>query len=112
MNIEEIIKREIAKGTFDNLKGAGKPLKLDDDRAVPEEYRMAYRFLKNSGYVPEEVAGMQALKEARAALEGMNEEEKAEAKAKISAMESLINLKRERLTGKAVGAFAAMMGKS
>jgi hypothetical protein len=46
----------IAKGEFDNLPGAGKPLELDDDSHVPEEERAAYRLLKNSGFVPPELA--------------------------------------------------------
>jgi hypothetical protein len=45
-----------AKGEFDNLPGAGKPLELDDDSHVPEEERAAYRLLKNSGFVPPELA--------------------------------------------------------
>ena len=45
-----------AKGEFDNLLGAGKPLELDDDSHVPEEERAAYRLLKNSGFVPPELA--------------------------------------------------------
>ncbi len=42
-------------GAFDDLPGAGKPLDLDDDRLVPEDVRMAYRILKNAGFVPAEV---------------------------------------------------------
>ncbi len=42
-------------GAFDNLPGAGKPLHLDDDRLIPEDVRMAYRILRNSGYVPPEL---------------------------------------------------------
>ncbi|WP_026331398.1 DUF1992 domain-containing protein [Thioalkalivibrio sp. ALE11] len=43
------------RGEFDDLPGAGRPLELDDDRDVPEDMRMAFRIMKNSGYVPEEV---------------------------------------------------------
>lgn len=43
------------KGEFDNLPGAGSPLTLDDDSGVPKELRMAYRILKNAGYVPAEL---------------------------------------------------------
>ena len=45
-----------AKGEFENLPGAGRPLDLDDDSHVPEEERAAYRLLKNSGFVPPELA--------------------------------------------------------
>ncbi len=42
-------------GAFDNLPGAGKPLNLDFDRMVPEDVRIAYRILRNSGFVPPEL---------------------------------------------------------
>jgi hypothetical protein len=52
---ERRIQEAIERGEFDNLPGAGKPLDLDDDANVPVELRVAYRILKNSGFVPPEV---------------------------------------------------------
>jgi len=52
---EKRIAEAIAKGELDNLPGAGRPLELDDDSLVPEELRLAYRILKNAGFVPPEV---------------------------------------------------------
>ena len=52
--VEERIREAIRQGEFDDLPGAGKPL-LFDDRMVPEDLRMAYRILKNSGFVPPEL---------------------------------------------------------
>ena len=52
---ERKIAEAIANGELDNLPGAGRPLDLDDDALVPEELRLAYRILKNAGYVPPEV---------------------------------------------------------
>lgn len=49
------INEAIAHGQLDDLPGRCKPLNLDDDRSVPEEFRMAYRILKNSGFVPPEI---------------------------------------------------------
>ena len=59
--VEEKIRAAIDAGAFDDLPGAGKPLALDDDRLVPEDVRMAYRILKNAGFVPPE---LEARKEA------------------------------------------------
>lgn len=53
---EERIKEAIRNGDLDNLEGKGEPLKLDDLRHVPDDLRMGYRILKNSGYLPEEAA--------------------------------------------------------
>ncbi len=53
---EQRIEEAMAKGEFDNLPGAGKPLPEEPDMAtVAPSLRMAYRILKNAGYVPEEV---------------------------------------------------------
>jgi hypothetical protein len=56
---EQRIREALERGEFDNLRGAGKPLDLDDDVDVdvdvPAELRAAYRILKNSGFVPPEV---------------------------------------------------------
>ena len=52
---EHIIQQAIQRGELDDLPGSGQPLNLDDDSMIPVELRAAYRILKNSGYVPEEV---------------------------------------------------------
>jgi hypothetical protein len=53
---EEKIREAVERGEFDHLPGAGKPLPDEDELAlVPPELRMAYRVLKNAGYIPEEV---------------------------------------------------------
>ena len=53
--LEEQIQRAIAEGKFDNLRGAGKPLNLDDYFATPEDLRAGYTLLKNNEFVPAEV---------------------------------------------------------
>ncbi len=52
---EERIREAIERGELDNLSNKGKPLRLDDDSLVPEDLRLAYRVLKNSGYLPPEL---------------------------------------------------------
>ena len=52
---EEKIREAQAKGEFDNLPGKGKPLNLDVDNHVPQELKIAYKILKNSGYIPPEL---------------------------------------------------------
>jgi len=57
--IDQLAEARIAeareRGDFDELPGAGRPLDLDDDLLVPEELRVAYRILKNAGFVPPEL---------------------------------------------------------
>jgi hypothetical protein len=72
--VERQVREAQANGTFDNLPGAGAPLKLDDDAMVPEELRAAYRILKNSGHVPPEVAALRDLREIEQMLERTRDE--------------------------------------
>src|SRR5262245_5143319 len=57
--LEFIAERRIAEaienGELDGLPGAGQPLALDDDALIPEDLRLAYRILKNAGFVPPEI---------------------------------------------------------
>ena len=52
--VEQRILEAQRRGEFDNLAHAGKPLVFEDEN-VPEDLRMAYKILKNSGYLPPEV---------------------------------------------------------
>lgn len=56
---DELAERKIleaqARGEFDSLPGAGRPLALDEDLLVPQEDRVACRILRNAGFVPAEV---------------------------------------------------------
>jgi hypothetical protein len=55
MLAEQKIQEAIARGELDGLPGAGKPLDLDDPPLVPEDLKVAYRMLKNAGFVPPEL---------------------------------------------------------
>jgi hypothetical protein len=52
---EQKLEEAVSRGELDDLPGAGRPLELDDDRLIPEELRVAYRILKNAGYIPQEL---------------------------------------------------------
>ena len=52
---EQKLEEAVSRGELDDLPGQGRPLELDDDRLIPEELRVAYRILKNAGYVPPEL---------------------------------------------------------
>ena len=53
---ERRIREAMVRGELDNLSGAGQPLAMDEELSgVPDELRMAYKILKNAGFVPPEV---------------------------------------------------------
>ena len=60
---EQRIAEAIANGELDALPGEGRPLELEDDALVPEELRLAYRMLKNAGFVPPEVQTLNEIAE-------------------------------------------------
>jgi DnaJ family protein C protein 28 len=74
--MDDILRDAMQKGEFDNLPGAGKPLKLNDDPHTPAELRMAYKVLKDNDMPPEWIAAGKdfdaarenLLKEVRAAV--------------------------------------------
>ncbi|GAB6112008.1 DnaJ family domain-containing protein [Desulfomicrobium salsuginis] len=59
------------RGEFDGLEGQGRPLPDQSDPFMPEALRMAYKVLKNSGYVPEAI---QSQREIRALIECLENE--------------------------------------
>jgi Domain of unknown function (DUF1992) len=75
--LDEQIKNAIAEGKFDNLKGTGKPLNLDDYFAAPEDIRAGYTLLKNNDFVPQEVELLKEIGELKEKIKNCaNENEK------------------------------------
>jgi hypothetical protein len=52
---ENRIQEAIEAGLFDDLRGKGQPLYLEDESHIPPELRMAYKILKNADCLPPEL---------------------------------------------------------
>jgi hypothetical protein len=52
---EERIREAMERGEFDDLPLAGKPLPSEPDGSVPEDLRLAYKLLKDAGFLPPEL---------------------------------------------------------
>lgn len=75
---ERKIREAMARGELDNLSGAGQPLAMDEDLSgVPEEVRMAYKILKNAGFVPPEVELRKEIVSLREMLGQLEDDEQA-----------------------------------
>jgi len=48
---EQRIREAMERGEFDELPSKGRPLDLDEDANVPDDLKMAYKLLKNGGYL-------------------------------------------------------------
>ncbi|MDY0227085.1 MAG: DUF1992 domain-containing protein [Desulfomicrobium apsheronum] len=68
---ERAIREAQQRGEFDDLSGQGQPLPETNDPFMPETLRMAYKMLKNAGYVPREV---QSQREIRSLIECLERE--------------------------------------
>src|SRR5258706_11059812 len=75
--VEEQIRRAIADGEFENLRGKGKALELESYFQTPEPLRMAYSMLKSGEFVPEEVRLMQEIDAAKEELRSCAEAQRA-----------------------------------
>ena len=72
--IEQRIKEAVERGEFDNLPGQGEPLKLVDDRNVPEDLRLAYKILKNADCLPPELEAKKEIRQMEDLLESIPDE--------------------------------------
>ncbi|SHO45575.1 DnaJ family domain-containing protein [Desulfopila aestuarii] len=52
---EQRIAQAIEKGELKTTGWENRPLPLDDDHMVPDDLKMAYKVLKNAGYLPPEI---------------------------------------------------------
>lgn len=94
---EARIKGAIAAGELDDLPGAGRPLERDPMTGVPADLRPAYRLLRNSGFVPEEVNVRRGLSELAERIAAAHpEDDLRELRRRRAALELKRNLATER----------------
>ncbi len=84
---ETRIQEALERGELRGLPGEGRPLVLDDDSAVPEELRVAYRLLKNAGFLPPELQLRRELREAEQLLQQLPESEHCRARARLELLQ-------------------------
>lgn len=95
------IREAEASGEIKNLPGYGKPLNLDDDRNIPNDYRLVSRILKNAGVLPPEVQLLKLIANYRKQLASENDKDKQnQLKVKIRDYQLKLYLALERLNPK------------
>lgn len=77
-HVDKLIQEAMARGEFDNLKGAGKPLNLDEYFSLPDDVRAGFTLLKNSGVVPQEVSLLKDIAQLKEKIQRQTDEEKKE----------------------------------
>ncbi len=84
---EARIQEAIERGDLRDLPGAGQPLVLDDDSAVPEVLRAAYRLLKNAGFLPPELQLRQEICQAEQLLQQLPAGERSRARSRLELLQ-------------------------
>jgi hypothetical protein len=95
---ERKIQQAMTEGTLLDLSHwKDKPLPPDDMAEVPADLRMAYRLLKNAGYVPEEVAVRKEITRIEQLLENCrDEQEKLRQLKKIACLKTKLECRMGR----------------
>jgi len=95
--IEELIQKWLAEHPGEKLPGQGEPLDLDEYFRWPEDLRLAYSLLKNSGYVPEEVELLREIGDLKQRLsECLDAASQKELRRRIQEQQVALNIKLER----------------
>jgi len=85
---DQKIAAAIEAGELSGLPGEGRPLDLDDDPLVPEDLRVAYRILRNAGFVPPELADARERLELGALLANLDDDgERRRAATRLAVLE-------------------------
>jgi len=93
---EARIQEAIDRGELRGLPGEGRPLQLDDDSAIPEELRAAYRLLKNAGFLPPELQLRKEVREAEQLLQQLPESERSHARARLELLQMRLAANRRQ----------------
>ncbi len=104
--VDEVIRQWVQKveqtGELKAIPGFGEPFKFDDGYLeTPTELRMAYKMLKDAGYVPAEIEMVQRLAALREQLDAtQGEKQQRELKTKIAELQQKVSMMLEAMRGK------------
>lgn len=73
--VEKQIREAMERGEFDHLPGAGKPLDLTENPYTPEEWRLAFKLLKDNDVAPEWIEQGKTIRQELAALAKLLEQQ-------------------------------------
>jgi hypothetical protein len=95
---QKIVEQRIAQaqqnGEFDHLEGMGRPLRLENSN-VPEDLKLAYKILKNAGFVPPELELQRQIRQTEDLLCSLkDEEDKLKAMKKLNFLVLKLNMMR------------------
>jgi hypothetical protein len=94
---EARIREAVEAGELSHLPGEGKPVELEDDSLIPEHLRVAYRILKNSGFLPPELQLRKDIQEAEQLLMTIEDSaERSRAQLRLQLLRTRLNATRQQ----------------
>ena len=94
---ERRIREAMERGEFENLEGKGRPLVFEDDSFIPPDLRMAYKVLKNAGFLPPELLAEKEIQEVEDLIAHLeDEEERYRQMKKLNLLITKANMMRQR----------------
>lgn len=94
---ERRIRDAMERGEFENLEGKGRPLVFEDDSFIPPDLRMAYKVLKNAGFLPPELLAEKEIQEVEDLIAHLeDEEERYRQMKKLNLLITKANMMRQR----------------
>ncbi|WP_237151572.1 DnaJ family domain-containing protein [Oryzibacter oryziterrae] len=98
MKFSDLAERQILKaqmeGQFDNLKGAGKPLDLDESAGSADA--VGFRIMAEAGVVPREVALLKAVEQQTAVWrDAVGEDERKREARKLAELQLRLDIEQE-----------------
>jgi hypothetical protein len=94
---EQRIGEAMARGEFDNLEGRGRKIDFADESMIPQDLRMAYKILKNAGYLPQELLEEKEIVTATELLAAAtDEQERYRQMQKLNLLVTKVNARRRR----------------
>ena len=94
---ERRIREAMERGEFENLEGKGRPLVFEDDSFIPPDLRMAYKVLKNAGFLPPELLAEKEIQEVEDLIAHLeDEEERYRQMKKLNLLITKANMMRHR----------------
>ncbi len=95
--VEKQIEDWIARNEHESLPGKGRPLDLDEYFRCPEEWRLGFSILKNSGFVPEEVELLKEIQRLSEEIERIKDhEEEKQLRQRLQEQQVSLNMRLEQ----------------
>jgi len=99
-HIAKSLQESLENGELKRAKSWGKPLGSSDGmEETPEEFRLAFKMLKNAGYIPPEVEHLNSLAALRAELQATPEGDPrhAQLRAQIAQLQTSVAVRLEAM---------------